>query len=48
VTFRADVRDGAAMRAAAADTVRQLGHIDILVAAAGIDSWGNAWELTDE
>lgn len=46
--FRADVRDGAAVRAAADDAVRQLGRVDILVAAAGIDSWGNAWELTDE
>jgi (+)-trans-carveol dehydrogenase len=47
-TFTADVRDGAAMRAAAGEAVRLLGRIDILVAAAGIDSWGNAWELTDE
>jgi SDR family mycofactocin-dependent oxidoreductase len=47
VTFVADVRDGVAMRDAAGETVRQLGRIDILVAAAGIDSWGNAWELTD-
>jgi (+)-trans-carveol dehydrogenase len=44
----ADVRDGQAMRAAAAETVRQMGRIDILVAAAGIDSWAEAWEITDE
>jgi SDR family mycofactocin-dependent oxidoreductase len=48
LTFRADVRDGVAMRAAANGTVQQLGRIDILVAAAGIDSWNHAWELTDE
>jgi SDR family mycofactocin-dependent oxidoreductase len=48
VTFAADVRDGIAMRAAADEAVRELGRIDILVAAAGIDSWGHAWELTDE
>lgn len=47
-TFRVDVRDGPAMRAAADGTVDRLGRIDILVAAAGIDSWGPAWELTDE
>jgi (+)-trans-carveol dehydrogenase len=46
--FRADVRSGAEMRAAADGAVHELGRIDILVAAAGIDSWGNAWELTDE
>jgi NAD(P)-dependent dehydrogenase (short-subunit alcohol dehydrogenase family) len=44
----ADVRDGEAMRAAVASTVRELGSVDILVAAAGIDSWGSAWELTDD
>ncbi|MGA8461089.1 MAG: SDR family oxidoreductase, partial [Streptosporangiaceae bacterium] len=44
----ADVRDGQAMRAAVASTVRELGSVDILVAAAGIDSWGSAWELTDD
>jgi SDR family mycofactocin-dependent oxidoreductase len=45
---RADVRDGPAMAAAAARAVEELGSLDILVAAAGIDSWGAAWELTDE
>jgi SDR family mycofactocin-dependent oxidoreductase len=47
-TFRVDVRDGPTMRAAADAAVERLGRIDILVAAAGIDSWGPAWELSDE
>ena len=42
-----DVTDGAAT-AAAAEAIRVgLGRIDILVAAAGIDSWGDAWALTE-
>jgi SDR family mycofactocin-dependent oxidoreductase len=44
----ADVRDGAAMRTAVASAVTELGSVDVLVAAAGIDSWGSAWELTDD
>jgi SDR family mycofactocin-dependent oxidoreductase len=44
----ADVRDGAAMHQAVASTLRELGKVDVLVAAAGIDSWGSAWELTDD
>jgi SDR family mycofactocin-dependent oxidoreductase len=48
LTFAADVRNGVAMRAAADATTKELGRIDILVASAGIDSWGDAWELTDE
>jgi SDR family mycofactocin-dependent oxidoreductase len=48
IAVRADVRDGVAMRAAARRAIEELGHVDALVAAAGIDSWGKAWELTDE
>jgi SDR family mycofactocin-dependent oxidoreductase len=48
ISVRADVRDGATLRAAAARAVEELGRLDVLVAAAGIDSWGRAWELTDE
>ena len=48
ITVRADVRDGESMRAAAMRAVDELGHIDALLAAAGIDSWGRAWELSDE
>jgi SDR family mycofactocin-dependent oxidoreductase len=44
----ADVRDGAAMRQAVANAVSELGPVEVLVAAAGIDSWGRAWELTDD
>src|SRR6185437_15333908 len=43
----ADVRDGDAMRQAVATAAAELGSVDVLVAAAGIDSWGSAWELTD-
>lgn len=45
---RVDVTDGAAMRAAVQQTIGTLGRIDLLVAAAGIDSWGEAWLLSDE
>ena len=48
LTFAVDVRDGAALRQAADRTAAELGSLDILVAAAGIDSWGAAWELSDE
>lgn len=44
----ADVRDGNAMRSAVATAAGELGSVDVLVAAAGIDSWGSAWELTDD
>ena len=42
-----DVTDGAALEAAVGDALQAFGRIDILVAAAGIDSWGRAWELTE-
>jgi SDR family mycofactocin-dependent oxidoreductase len=48
VIMTADVRDGSSMRATVEAAIRELGRIDIMVAAAGIDSWGSAWELTDE
>jgi SDR family mycofactocin-dependent oxidoreductase len=44
----ADVRSGEALRSAVEQTVEELGKLDVLVAAAGIDSWGEAWELTDQ
>jgi SDR family mycofactocin-dependent oxidoreductase len=44
---RVDVTDGAAMRETAAQAIAVLGKIDVLVTAAGIDSWGAAWELSD-
>lgn len=48
LAFRADVRDGERMREVAEETVCALGRVDILVANAGIESYGKAWELTDE
>ena len=43
-----DIRDDAAVRALVADGVEQFGRLDILVANAGVLSWGRLWELTDE
>ena len=43
-----DIRDDAALRALVADTVEQFGRLDVLVANAGVLSWGRLWELTDE
>jgi SDR family mycofactocin-dependent oxidoreductase len=48
IARRIDVRDLAAMESLAAEAVAELGHIDIVVANAGILSWGNAWELSSE
>ena len=42
-----DVRDGQALRDAAADAVRTFGSIDVALGAAGIDSRAKAWEITD-
>lgn len=44
----ADVRDGEEMSRAIAQAVDTFGGLDIVVAAAGIDSWGRAWELSQE
>lgn len=43
-----DTRDDAAVRQLVADGVEQFGRLDILVANAGVLSWGRVWELTDE
>lgn len=43
-----DVRDDAALRQLVADGVERFGRLDILVANAGVLSWGRLWELTDE
>lgn len=43
-----DIRDDAALRQLVTDGVEQFGHLDILVANAGVLSWGRIWELTDE
>ena len=43
-----DVRDDAALRELVADGMEQFGRLDIVVANAGVLSWGRVWELTDE
>jgi SDR family mycofactocin-dependent oxidoreductase len=43
-----DIRDGAALRQVVADTMEQFARLDILVANAGVLSWGRLWELSDE
>jgi NAD(P)-dependent dehydrogenase (short-subunit alcohol dehydrogenase family) len=44
----ADVTDTASIERAVAAAVKRFGGIDVVVANAGILSWGNAWELTTE
>jgi SDR family mycofactocin-dependent oxidoreductase len=43
-----DIRDDAALRQLVTDGVEQFGRLDVLVANAGVLSWGRLWELTDE
>ncbi|MGI9124994.1 MAG: mycofactocin-coupled SDR family oxidoreductase [Mycobacterium sp.] len=43
-----DIRDDAAVRQLVADGVERFGRLDVLVANAGVLSWGRLWELTDE
>ncbi|HEX6492149.1 MAG TPA: mycofactocin-coupled SDR family oxidoreductase [Candidatus Dormibacteraeota bacterium] len=43
-----DVRDGAALEELVEQTVAELGRLHILVANAGVISYGAAWELTEE
>jgi SDR family mycofactocin-dependent oxidoreductase len=45
---KVDIRDSAALRQVVADGVEQFGRLDVLVANAGVLSWGRLWELTDE
>jgi SDR family mycofactocin-dependent oxidoreductase len=42
---RVDVRDLAGLEAFVADTMAELGRLDIVVANAGILAWANAWEI---
>ena len=44
----ADVRDASALNAALGEGVAELGGLDIVVANAGIASYGLSWELTDD
>jgi SDR family mycofactocin-dependent oxidoreductase len=48
VTRVADVRDQAALDEAVAAGVAELGGLDIVVANAGISSWGRLWEMSEE
>ncbi|CAJ1508424.1 mycofactocin-coupled SDR family oxidoreductase [[Mycobacterium] burgundiense] len=43
-----DIRDLAAQQEVVADAVAQFGRLDIVVANAGILSWGRIWELSEE
>ncbi|MBV9089829.1 MAG: mycofactocin-coupled SDR family oxidoreductase [Mycobacteriaceae bacterium] len=43
-----DTRDSDALRQVVADGVEQFGRLDILVANAGVLSWGRLWELSDD
>jgi SDR family mycofactocin-dependent oxidoreductase len=43
-----DIRDDTALRQLVADGIEQFGRLDVLVANAGVLSWGRVWELTDE
>jgi SDR family mycofactocin-dependent oxidoreductase len=47
LAMQADVRDGAAMRELADRAMGHFGRIDILLANAGIESFGRAWEISD-
>ncbi|MEV0945149.1 mycofactocin-coupled SDR family oxidoreductase [Rhodococcus sp. NPDC049939] len=46
VAVKADVRDLAGLQKAFDSGIEQLGHVDIVVANAGIVSFGRSWELT--
>lgn len=48
ITRQADVRDSAAMKAVVDEAVAEFGFIDVVVANAGISSFGFSWELPDE
>lgn len=48
LALQADVTDLTGMQAAVATVVRELGHIDVVVANAGIFTWGRLWELTEQ
>ena len=48
VAAKADVRDIAQMQAAVAQGLAEFGHIDIVVANAGIFGFHNCWEIPDD
>jgi SDR family mycofactocin-dependent oxidoreductase len=43
-----DIRDLSALQQVVADGVEQFGRLDILVANAGVLSWGRIWEMSEE
>jgi SDR family mycofactocin-dependent oxidoreductase len=43
-----DIRDLAALQQVVADGVEQFGRLDIVVANAGVLSWGRVWEMSEE
>ncbi|WP_326547911.1 mycofactocin-coupled SDR family oxidoreductase [Mycolicibacterium sp. ND9-15] len=43
-----DIRDLPALQQVVADGVEQFGRLDILVANAGVLSWGRTWEMSEE
>lgn len=43
-----DIRYSAALKQLVADGVEQFGRLDIVVANAGVLSWGRLWEMSDE
>jgi NAD(P)-dependent dehydrogenase (short-subunit alcohol dehydrogenase family) len=46
LAVQADVRDSEGMRGVVERAISEFGRIDILLANAGIESFGTAWELT--
>ncbi|GAA3071326.1 mycofactocin-coupled SDR family oxidoreductase [Pseudonocardia yunnanensis] len=47
IARRADVRDSAQIDAVVAEALEEFGHIDIVVANAGIENFAPAWELRE-
>jgi SDR family mycofactocin-dependent oxidoreductase len=48
LAVQADVSDSDQMQGVVEQAISEFGHIDILLANAGIEGFGEAWELTDE
>ncbi|MEH3141641.1 MAG: mycofactocin-coupled SDR family oxidoreductase [Mycobacterium kyogaense] len=48
LTREVDIRDLAAQQQLVADSIEQFGRLDIVVANAGILSWGRIWEMSEE
>jgi SDR family mycofactocin-dependent oxidoreductase len=48
IAHEADVRDHRALAAAAKEASETFGRLDIVVANAGVSTWGRCWEMTAE